>query len=110
MPPFDVPQFKKGTPQQRATMAADIVRKQSYLGKPTDDVLRDLGQGDLPERRENAEYMLEEAGTGWRNGADYYLEFSDVDKDKRVKSIYVIQRCCKNPYASYWHNRLFKLQ
>jgi hypothetical protein len=93
--PFDAAQFKKGSPKQRAAMAADIVRNQKYVGQSIDLVFLDLG----------SEYILESAGTGLRNSTEYYLEFHSDDKNRRVKSVYVVQRCCRNPYASFWHGR-----
>ena len=102
--PFDAVKFKKGSPQQRAAMAADIVRKQKYFWQPIDVVFRDLGQGDFYTHvKEASEYTLERAGTSWFKSADYYLVFDDVDIEKRVKSVYVVQKCCRSAYATYWH-------
>lgn len=110
--PFNASQFKNRSPRQRAAMAADIVRNQRYMGQPIDHVFRDLGQGDFYQNlKEVSEYTLERAGTGWRDSADYYLEFDYDDKDRRVKNVYVVQRCCENPYATCWHAKgLLKLE
>ena len=109
---FDSIQFKKGSPRQRASMAADIVRKQIYLGQSIDLVYLDLGKGDFYQNiGDVSEYILENAGTSWKKSAEYYLEFDHVDKDRRVKSVYVVQKCCENPYATYWHAKgLLKLE
>jgi hypothetical protein len=63
-------------------MAADIVRNQRYSGQSIDRVFQDLGQGDFYQNLDEvSEYVLERAGTGWRNSAEYYLEFDHFDKD-----------------------------
>jgi hypothetical protein len=104
--PFDAAQFKKGSPKQRAAMASDIVQNQKYLGQSIDLLLRDLGEGDrYPSLKEDPEYTLERAGSSWRNNANYFLEFYYDDKDHLVKSISVVQRCCKSPYATFWYLR-----
>jgi hypothetical protein len=110
--PFNAIQFKKGSSGQRAAMAADIVQNQRYSGQSIDRVFQDLGQGDFYQNLDEvSEYVLERAGSGWRNSAEYYLEFDYFDKDRRVKSVYVVQRCCRNPYATYWHAKgILKLE
>lgn len=109
---FDPGAFRNGSTNKRAAMAAGIVRKQAFLGKPIDLVYHELGKGDLfPGLNEpDSNYVLERPSGPWKKNALYFLEFNYDQKTRLVSNVAVIRRCCDNPYATFWHAKgLLKL-
>ncbi len=106
--PLDAAKFKNGAEDVRASMVADIVQNQRYLGKPIGSVHAELGDGDLPRYNEDiANYILEHPQKAWKKNALYFLQFDHDRTTMLVRKVSVIRRCCESPYATFLHAKGF---
>ena len=81
---FDIKKFQTGDYKTRAKMAVDLISSKSYVGKPFDDVKRDLGNHDgYFENDAIPAYIL----TDKTSKIVWQLVFIPDDKWEKVRSV-----------------------
>lgn len=82
--------FKLGTTDVRAKMAAELIRSNQYLGIESDKIPRLLGNqtGDYYHNELNTTYLLTDKGN-----ADWVLTFVSGDNGK-IEQIFIRKNCC----------------
>ena len=91
--PFSPEEFKKGTVNLRAEMAASLLKGNQFQGKKASDVKAALGPftGHFWSSSVPA-YLIEE---GWPSNADSWQIVFLLDNSGKVKEIRVHKNCCK---------------
>lgn len=89
---FAIETFKKGPVAERAAEAADLVRKQSLVGKTADEVVQTLGPTSGYFWSDHfPTYFIEE---GWTKKKDSWQLVFLLNSDDKVTEIRIHKNCC----------------
>lgn len=85
--------FKSGSVQTRASMAADIVKRKSFLGVSVEEVEKALGKHDAYFKNDFIPaYALNE---GWKTGEDTWQLVFLPDRELKIVDVFINKNCCK---------------
>lgn len=90
---FDFEGFKNGSVQLRAKMAADILKKKSFVGSSVDDVEKVLGRHDAHFKNDFIPaYALNE---GWKTDEDTWQIVFLPNREMKIVDVFINKNCCK---------------
>ncbi|PWU13014.1 MAG: hypothetical protein C5B49_15345 [Bdellovibrio sp.] len=86
---FDEPSFKSAGPQERASMAANLIEEKKFIDTECEKIPELLGQptGDYYHQHSNYTYRLTE-----RESANWILTFICVNG--KIESVFIRKSCC----------------